>query len=90
MVFQSGGGHPLTTAGQDEHARAHGTVQGCHDHTTDGVIRLEDEPDVFVHWSALIESSLRLRHEGDQVTPQLSHGPSGPQAQIVNKVTTMA
>jgi cold shock CspA family protein len=65
-------------------------VQGCHDHTTDGVIGPDDAPEIFVHWSAMVASGLRIRHEDGQVAFQVAQGLYESRAQVVNQVTTTA
>ena len=51
-----------------------------------GFITQETGQDVFVHYSAVMESGYRTLHEGDRVTFEIVQGPKGPQAANVVKV----
>jgi CspA family cold shock protein len=54
-----------------------------------GFITQDDGPDVFVHFSAITETTgFKSLNEGDRVEFQVTQGPKGPQAQSVRKSTT--
>jgi len=45
-----------------------------------GFIEVPDQPDVFVHFSAITGSGFKTLEEGQQVTFDIVEGPRGPQA----------
>jgi len=69
---------------------AHGTVKWFNADKGFGFITQDEGLDVFVHYSAIAASGFKSLNEGDQVEYQVTHGPKGPQAQSVTKVTTTA
>ena len=52
-----------------------------------GFIGRDNEPDVFVHYSAIAGDGYRTLQEGDRVTFEIVQGPKGPQAADVVKVS---
>ena len=70
---------------------AHGTVKWFNDQKGFGFITRDEGPDVFVHYSAIADTTgFKSLSEGDQVEFEVTQGPKGPQAQSVKKVTTSA
>jgi CspA family cold shock protein len=67
---------------------AHGTVKWFNADKGFGFITQENGPDVFVHYSAIVETGYKSLNEGDQVEFQITQGPKGPQAQSVKKSAT--
>ena len=52
-----------------------------------GFIGRNDDPDVFVHYSAISGDGYRTLAEGDSVEFEIVQGPKGPQAANVKKKT---
>jgi CspA family cold shock protein len=50
------------------------------------IARGDDNPDVFVHYSAIKMSGFRTLEEGDQVEFSVEESPKGPQASSVVKI----
>lgn len=50
-----------------------------------GFIVSEDEKDVFVHFSSIVQEGYKSLQEGQEVTFDLEDGPRGPQAKNVEK-----
>ena len=69
---------------------ANGTVKWFNGDTGDGFITQENGPDIFVHDSAIADTTgFKSLSEGDPVEFQVTQGPKGPQAQSVKKVTAV-
>jgi CspA family cold shock protein len=76
---------------QEDHPMANGTVKWFNGDKGYGFITQDDGPDVFVHYSAITDTTgYKSLNEGDQVEFSVTQGPKGPQAQSVKKVTTTA
>jgi len=73
---------------QEDHPMANGTVKWFNADKGFGFITQENGPDVFVHYSAIVETGYKSLNEGDQVEFQVTQGPKGPQAQSVKKSVT--
>ena len=70
---------------------AHGTVKWFNGDKGYGFITQDDGPDVFVHYSAITDTTgYKSLNEGDRVEFSVTQGPKGPQAQSVKKTTTAA
>lgn len=50
------------------------------------IARGDDEPDVFVHYSAIQSAGFRSLEEGEQVEFSIEQTPKGPQASNVVKL----
>jgi cold shock protein len=76
---------------QEDHPMANGTVKWFNADKGFGFITQDDGPDVFVHYSAITDTTgYKSLNEGDQVEFQITQGPKGPQAQSVKKTVTAA
>ena len=64
-----------------------GTVKWFNNSKGYGFIGRDNEPDVFVHYSAIAGDGYRTLQEGDRVTFEIVQGPKGPQAADVVKVS---
>jgi CspA family cold shock protein len=51
-----------------------------------GFIQRDDGPDVFVHYSAILDEGFRTLNEGDLVEFNIIEGPKGLQAANVSKI----
>jgi CspA family cold shock protein len=60
--------------------RVTGTVKWFNSKKGFGFIEREDEPDVFVHYTAIQTEGFRTLDEGQQVEFAVEEGPKGPQA----------
>jgi CspA family cold shock protein len=70
---------------------ARGTVKWFNADKGYGFIAQDDGPDVFVHYSAITDTTgYKSLNEGDQVEFQITQGAKGPQAQSVKKATATA
>jgi CspA family cold shock protein len=69
---------------------ANGTVKWFNADKGFGFMTQDNGPDVFVHFSAIVETGYKSLNEGDQVGFQITHGAKGPQAQSVKKTPTAA
>ena len=67
--------------------RKTGTVKWFNDRKGFGFIRVDDEQDVFVHYSALQGEGFKTLKEGEPVEFDLFEGANGPQASNVVKTT---
>ena len=65
---------------------AHGTVKWFNEQKGFGFIAQDEGPDVFVHYSAIVETGFKSLNEGDEVEFEVTQGPKGPQAQAVKKI----
>jgi cold shock protein len=84
------GGFPSIPC-QEDHSVANGTVKWFNADKGFGFITQENGPDVFVHYSAITDTTgYKSLNEGDQVEFQITQGAKGPQAQSVRKTTTAA
>jgi cold shock protein len=71
---------------QEDHVMAHGTVKWFNEQKGFGFITQDEGPDVFVHYSAIVETGFKSLNEGDEVEFEVTQGPKGPQAQAVKKI----
>jgi len=65
----------------------HGTVKWFNNAKGFGFIGREDGPDVFVHYSGIVEDKFKTLREGDRVEFDIVQGPKGEQAANVVKVS---
>jgi cold shock protein len=72
---------------QEDHAMANGTVKWFNADKGFGFITQDNGPDVFVHYSAIVETGYKSLNEGDSVEFEVTQGSKGPQAQSVKKLT---
>ena len=63
-----------------------GTVRWFNNSKGYGFIGRDNGPDVFVHYSAIVEEGYKTLQEGDRVRFEIVQGPKGPQAVNVKKV----
>jgi cold shock protein len=66
---------------------ANGTVKWFNADKGFGFITQDNGPDVFVHYSAIVETGYKSLNEGDSVEFEVTQGSKGPQAQSVKKLT---
>jgi cold shock protein len=64
----------------DENGRVQGKVKWFNDQKGFGFISRDNEPDVFVHHSAINMEGFRTLREGEDVTYELHIGDKGPSA----------
>jgi len=65
---------------------ARGKVKWFNENKGYGFIEQEDGPDVFVHYSAIIEDGFKTLSEGTEVEFEIVEGKRGLQASKVTKV----
>lgn len=63
-----------------------GTVKWFNAEKGYGFISVEDEDDVFVHYSAIESEGFKTLEEGQEVEFEVTDGARGPQAANVNKL----
>jgi CspA family cold shock protein len=69
---------------------ANGTVKWLNADKGFGLITQDDGPDVFVDYSAIVETGYKSLIGGDSVEFQITQGPKGPQARSVKYKLTAA
>ena len=65
--------------------RHQGTVKWFNNAKGYGFIGRDDGPDLFVHYSAIVEGGYKTLQEGDKVEFEVTQGNKGPQAANVSK-----
>jgi CspA family cold shock protein len=65
--------------------RHQGTVKWFNNAKGYGFIGRDDGPDLFVHYSAIVEDGYKTLQEGDKVEFEVTQGNKGPQAANVSK-----
>jgi len=65
--------------------RHQGTVKWFNNAKGYGFIGRDDGPDLFVHYSAIVEDGYKTLQEGDKVYFEVTQGNKGPQAANVSK-----
>jgi cold shock protein len=65
---------------------AQGTVKWFNSEKGYGFIAVEDGPDVFVHFSAIMADGYRNLEEGQKVEFDVTQGQKGPQAENVKVI----
>jgi len=65
--------------------RHQGTVKWFNNAKGYGFIGRDEEPDLFVHYSAIVEGGYKTLQEGDKVEFEVTQGNKGPQAANVSK-----
>ena len=65
----------------------HGTVKWFNNAKGFGFIGRDDGPDVFVHYSGIVEDKFKTLREGDGVEFDIVQGPKGEQAANVVKLS---
>ena len=65
--------------------RQQGTVKWFNNAKGYGFIGRDDGPDLFVHYSAIVEDGYKTLQEGDKVEFEVTQGNKGPQAANVSK-----
>merc|ERR1711935_1291020 len=64
-------------------AKVQGTVKWFNEAKGFGFIEQEDGPDVFVHFSAIMEEGYKVLNEGQKVEFEVGEGQKGPAAENV-------
>ena len=64
-----------------------GTVKWFDDPRGYGFIRPDSGSDIFVHYSAIVDSGPHYLDEGDRVEFTIGEGPEGPQAVDVRRIS---
>lgn len=64
-------------------ATTKGTVKWFNETKGFGFIEQESGPDVFAHYSAIMDSGFKTLQEGQKVEFTLTEGPKGPQAESI-------
>lgn len=67
--------------------RLRGTVKWFNNSKGFGFIGRSDGPDVFVHYSSVVNEGYKSLQEGEEVEFEIAQGPKGPQAANVTKAT---
>ena len=65
--------------------RHQGTVKWFNNAKGYGFIGRDNGPDLFVHYSAIVEDGYKTLQEGDKVEFEVTQGNKGPQAANVSK-----
>jgi CspA family cold shock protein len=60
-----------------------GTVKWFNESKGFGFIEQQSGPDVFAHYSAIVNSGFKTLADGQQVTFTVTDGPKGPQAENI-------
>ena len=60
-----------------------GTVKWLNESKGFGFIEQQSGPDVFAHYSAIVNSGFKTLADGQQVTFTVTDGPKGPQAENI-------
>ena len=68
-------------------SRLQGTVKWFNNAKGFGFIGRDGGPDVFVHYSGIVEDGYKSLQEGEQVEFEVVDGPKGPQAANVMRVS---
>ncbi|MDY0093825.1 MAG: cold-shock protein [Candidatus Vecturithrix sp.] len=65
---------------------AQGTVKWFNDQKGYGFIEQDNGEDIFVHYSAILNSGFKSLSEGDRVSFDVGAGQKGPAAQNVKRI----
>jgi CspA family cold shock protein len=70
----------------DQEKKLMGKVKWFNNAKGYGFVGRDDGPDVFVHYSAILDDGYRTLEEGDSIEFEIVQGPKGLQAANVRKV----